>query len=184
MSFNSYFLNIYTLMGLAALLSTAAFAWWKGGPAERLGTLILCVSAIGGDVARAFSGQLAPTVTMFVSDMFLSLGFLYIAIRYSSLWLGAAMIFQGCAFSFHATQLDDSDLPRWHGMVIYLLVHNILSYLVMLTLVGGTLATILKRRKPQTAAAAARKHPLSQFNGADSPMSRRHNDSTSTGAAT
>lgn len=146
MSFSGYFLNVYTQMGMLAVLLTSGFAWWKGGPAERMGTLIVCVSAVGGHVARAFSGQLAPTVTMFFSDMFLSLGFLYIAVRYSSLWLGAAMIFQGCVFSFHATQLDDSDLPRWHGMVIYLLVHNILGYLVMLSLVGGTVASIMKRR--------------------------------------
>jgi Flp pilus assembly protein protease CpaA len=146
MSFNSYFLNFYTQMGLITLLLVSCFAWWKGGIPERLGTLILCISAFSDDFARAFTGELTPTTMLFLSDAILSTGFLYIAIRYSSLWLGAAMMFQGLAFAFHAMQMIDGDAPRWHGMILYLLVHNILSYLLMASLAAGTVATILKRR--------------------------------------
>ena len=75
-------------------MATGAFAWWKGGPPERLGSLMLAVTWIGADVARSLSGRMVRALTLLVSDLLTSAGFLYIAIRYSSLWLGAAMIFR------------------------------------------------------------------------------------------
>lgn len=157
MSFAAYFSSIYTLLGLAGLVLVCAFAWWKGGPPERLGTLMLALSWIGADVVRGFSGQMVPTITLFVSDILISAGFLYIAIRYSSLWLGGAMMFRAIGFAVHAAQLNgDEDAPRWHGWIIYLLINNVLSYLVLLTLAGGTLATILQRRRQAEAQAKAK----------------------------
>lgn len=147
MSFATYFSSIYTLLGLASLAATGAFAWWKGGRAERLGTLMLAVSWLGADVARGFSGQMMPIIPLLASDALTSAAFLYIAIRYSSLWLGAAMIFRAIGFALHAAQLSDSDAPRWHGFIIYLLINNILSYLVLLSLAGGTVATMVQRRR-------------------------------------
>jgi MFS family permease len=147
MSFGAYISSVYTLLGLASLAATGAFAWWKGGPPERLGTLMLAVTWIGADVARGVGGQMVPTNTLLISDLLTSAGFLYIAIRYSSLWLGAAMIFRAIGFALHAAQLSDQDAPRWHGWIIYLLVNNILSYLVLLALVGGTIATLRRRRR-------------------------------------
>lgn len=159
MSFGAYFSSVYTLLGLAGLALTGAFAWWKGGRAERLGTLMLAVSWLGADLMRGLSGQMVPIITLLVSDALTSAAFLYIAIRYSSLWLGAAMIFRAIGFALHAAQLSDTDAPRWHGWIIYLLINNILSYLVLLSLAGGTVATILDRRRQarrRAAEAAAR----------------------------
>lgn len=147
MSFGTYFSSIYTLLGLAGLLVACGFTLWKGGPAERLGALMVLASWVGADIARGFSNEMVPTVVLLVSDILISGGFLYIAIRYSSLWLGAAMIFQAACFAMHAAQLSDGDAPRWHGWIIYLLINNILSYFVLLALIGGTLATMGRRRK-------------------------------------
>ena len=147
MSFATYISNIYTLIGLVGLIVACVFAWWKGGPAERLGILMLVVSWLGADIARGFSNQMVPLTTMFVSDAVLAAGFLYIAIRYSSLWLGGMMILQAAAFALHATQLSDSSAPRWHGWIIYLLLNNLINYSLLLVLCGGTFATILRRRK-------------------------------------
>jgi hypothetical protein len=155
MSFGTYILSVYTLLGLGGLAVTGAFAWWKGGRPERLGTLVLVATWIGADVARALSGQMVPTITLLVTDALTSAAFLYIAIRYSSLWLGAAMMFRAIGFAMHATQLSDSDAPRWHGWIIYLLINNILAYLVLLSLAGGTVATILRRRRLAREQAAA-----------------------------
>jgi len=160
MSFGSYFLNGYTEAGVAVLAVTSAWTWWKGGPAERLGTLIYGIGWLGADAWRALSNQSVPVIPMFVSDIAMSLGFLYIAIRYSSLWVGAAMLLQAGNFYLHAAGLADPSRPRWHGMIIYLLANNILSYLILLALASGTLATILKRqrdsrRKAEAAAKAA-----------------------------
>jgi len=147
MSFAAYFSNVYTLLGLAGLVLVCLFAWWKGGPPERLGTLMLAVGWVGADIARGFSNQLVPTATLFISDIALAIGFLYIAIRYSSLWLGAMMMLQASAFALHATQMTASDEPRWHGWIVYLALNNLINYLLLLVLAGGTLATILRRRR-------------------------------------
>src|SRR3978361_1561287 len=103
MSFATYISNIYTLIGLIGLIVACVFAWWKGGPAERLGSLMLVVSWLGADIARGFSNQMVPLAAMFVSDAVLAAGFLYIAIRYSSLWLGGGMILPAAGFAPPAT---------------------------------------------------------------------------------
>jgi hypothetical protein len=155
MSFGTYFSSVYTLLGLAGLVATCGFAWWKGGPPERLGSLMLAIAWVGADTARGFSNQMVPTITLFVSDIVLAVGFLYIAIRYSSLWLGAVMMFQAIEFALHAIQLNSTDAPRWHGWILYLLINNLLNYLLLLTLTGGTVATILRRRRQVREKAAA-----------------------------
>ena len=158
MSFSSYFLNIYTEVGLATLFVTGAFAWWKGGAPERLGTLVFGLGTVGADIWRAANGQQAPVMPLFAVDLMMALGFLYIAIRYSSLWLGAAMLLLAASFTLHAAGLSDPARPRWHGMIIYLLANNVLSYLTLLALAGGTVATIVRRQRAvrRKAAAAAR----------------------------
>ena len=200
MSFGAYISSIYTLLGIASLLVTCAFAWWKGAAPERLGTAMVAVSWLGADLVRGLSGQMVPTFILLGSDILISAGFLFIAIRYSSLWLGAAMILRAIGFAVHATQLSDSDAPRWHGWIVYLLINNVIAYLVLLTLVGGTLATILPsaggwrvrrprprprppRRAAQSAsAAAARSCALSHDSGGLSVRSRRPRASITIGA--
>ena len=98
-------------------------------------------------LVRAFTGQIVPTSVLFGSEVVLTVGFLFISVRYSSLWLGLAMLIQSFGFALHAIQLGDEDAPRWHGWIIYLLISNILSYMVLIALCGGTVATILQRRR-------------------------------------
>jgi hypothetical protein len=159
MSFSSFFLNPYTLSGLGALAATSGFAWWKGGRPERLGALVFGIGTVGADIWRAASGQQVPVFPMFAADIFMALGFLYIAVRYSSLWLGAAMMLQSASFALHAAGLADPARPRWHGMIVYLLLNNVLSYLTLAALAGGTVATIIHRRREtrRKAEAAAKK---------------------------
>jgi hypothetical protein len=156
MSFGAYIANLYTQLGLIGLFATCLFAWMKGGAPERMGTLLSVVAWLGADLARGLSHALTPTTILFASDVLVSLGFLFISVRYSSLWLGLAMLFQSFAFATHAVQLGDTDAPRWHGMIIYLLLNNVLSYLVLLTLAGGTVATVVKRARDRKAHAKAR----------------------------
>lgn len=153
MSFGAYVANIYTQLGLIGLVMTCAFAWWKGGAPERLGTLILAINWVGTDLVRALTGQMVPTSVMFGSEVVLTVGFLFISVRYSSLWLGLAMLIQSFGFALHAIQLGDEDAPRWHGMIVYLLLNNILAYLLLLALIGGTLVnwSRIRRRGPQKA---------------------------------
>ena len=141
------FRSIYVNMGLSGLLITVAFAWWKGGRAERMGAaMIAAIWLTVVAVQTAFTG-LFPTALLFASDIVGGVGFLIIAIRYSSVWLGAAMLFEAGSFAAHAFQMADPDGPRWHGMRVYLMITNIMSDLILLTLVAGTIAAILRRRR-------------------------------------
>jgi hypothetical protein len=156
MSFAGYFSNVYTLLGIVGLVGACVFAWWKGGPAERLGTAMLAISWVGADLARGLSAEYIPTLVILGSDVLLAAGFLYVAVRYSSLWLGAAMILQAAAFALHATQLSSADSgPRWHGFILYLLLDNVRSYAVLISLIGGTAAAMIKRHREAQAKAAA-----------------------------
>ena len=137
------FQSLESQLSFLALFVCCGLALWKGGPPERLGTAMLAVSWIGADVARGFSNQMVPTVTILASDVLLAAGFLYVAIRYSSLWLGAAMILQAFAFALHAVQLSSTEEgPRWHGFILYLLLDNARSYAVLRAYVEATLGSL------------------------------------------
>ncbi|QUD86616.1 hypothetical protein [Phenylobacterium montanum] len=154
MSLVSYLSNVYTQFGLGLLTLTCAYAWWKGGRAEKLGMMVVAGCWIGSDLLRAISGELIPTVILFGADAAFSIGLLIIAIRYASVWVGMAMLLESMLFALHGIQLDDADAPRWRGMVVYLLLNNMISYSVLLIFAGGTTANILKLRalrKPRPA---------------------------------
>jgi hypothetical protein len=146
------FQSFYVDLGLASLAITAAFAWLKGGPAERAGAVMIAVMWLAVVVIQAVLHQFAPAIgafsfVLFLSDLLLGAGFLVVAIRYSSVWLGAAMLFEAGSFAAHAFQMADPNGPRWHGLRVYLLITNVMSDLVLLTLFAGTVMAILRRRK-------------------------------------
>ncbi len=165
MTFASYIGNIYTQLGVIALLATAVFAWVKGGKPERLGALLLAVSLVATDLARGLAGQLMPSTILFASDVVTALGFLWIAFRYSSLWLGLAMLFSSAALALHAERLGGAggETLRWHGMIVYLLLNNVLTYLTLLSLVAGTAASMIARRRRRAGAVKAPQPPRAAF---------------------
>ena len=135
-------------IALLLMLATAVFAFWKGGQPERFGAGMIVVTWIGTVIAQA-PGHQAVWIFM-VFDGLLAVGFLVVAVRYSSLWLGGAMICQAVSFGAHALRLSD-DARTGHSRWVFILVINVISYLVLLILVGGTCATILRRRKADRA---------------------------------
>ena len=146
------FQSLYVDLGLASLAITAAFAWLKGGPAERAGAVLIAVMWLAVVVIQAVLHRFAPaigafSIVLFASDILLGAGFLIVAIRYSSVWLGAAMLFEAGSFAAHAFQMADPNGPRWHGLRVYLMITNIMSDLVLATLLAGTIAAILRRRR-------------------------------------
>jgi len=173
MSFWSYFSNPYVLFGLANLTFTCVFAWFKGGQPERIGAMMVGASWLGADLVWALSGQPAPALPLFISDGLISLGLLYIAVRYSSIWLGVAMVFRALEFSIHAAQLTEGDMPRWHGLNVYVWAYSVLDHLVLITLSCGTVAAILRRRRMErekAAAAVKAANRAERFRGAQPPF--------------
>ena len=159
MSFWTFFSNIpYVLLGLAGLTFTCVFAWFKersSRDAIGIGSGRRFQALLGSDLVWWLSGSPAPALPLFISDGLISLGILYIAIRYSSMWLGVAMVFRALEFSIHAVQLTEGDMPRWHGLNVYVWAYSTLDHLVLITLSCGTIATILRRRRVEREKAAA-----------------------------
>ncbi|HEX4181010.1 MAG TPA: hypothetical protein VHY32_09485 [Caulobacteraceae bacterium] len=132
-------------MALVLLLVTAVFVALKGGLPERFGVAMIVTTWIGTIVAQYFTHLM--TMSFLVFDGLLAVGFLVVAVRYSSLWLGGAMICQAISFGAHAMRLSDNTRIVWRGANVYLLVTNVASYMILFILIGGTCASIQNRRK-------------------------------------
>lgn len=139
--------NIEPYFALLLMLATTAFAGFKGGTPERLGAAMIVVAWVAMLVAEVIAQPATPVVTYLVLDGLVAIGFLVVAVRYSSLWLGGAMMCQAVAFGAHAMRLSDNTRILWHGANVYVLIMNVVGYLVLLILIGGTSATIGRRRR-------------------------------------
>ncbi len=139
------------LLGL--ILFSVAFAWWKGGRPERVGSMFNGVIAIGVTVLQASLHESLHTLPILIADGLLAMGFLVLAIRYASLWLGAAMILQAIGFMMHsALMLGVIADPEY----AYYAAMNAMSGGVILSIILGTAyAWVVRRRNARLAGDAA-----------------------------
>jgi len=135
-------------------------AVFKGGPAERYGAIMLFVPAALETALMPFArdfgystARLAPYIDL-LSTFANCAGFLYLAIRFASLWLAAAMVVEGTELYFARAYID-ADPPNYH---LYALEVNLITIMVALLLSGGALwswrARIRKRHDDQKRDAA------------------------------
>jgi hypothetical protein len=134
-------------LALVLLAGAAIFAGLKGGPPERLGVGMIVAAWVATIVAHEITRPALPVLTFLVLDGLVTVGFLVIAVRYSSLWLGAAMICQAVSFGAHAMRLSDDMGSTRHGAYIYVAITNVIGFLVLFILIGGTFATVAQRRR-------------------------------------
>lgn len=135
--------SVLPLVGWTVLLGVFLLAWFKGGAAERWGaTLKVGTSAMALAVHVLFHAN-AISVALLTADGLLALGFLVLAIRYASLWIGAAMLLQGVQFSLHAWYLV---IERPHDRM-YSVINNLDTFAVIGCILVGTL--IAWRRREQ-----------------------------------
>ncbi|MFN3521058.1 MAG: hypothetical protein ACK4YQ_02325 [Phenylobacterium sp.] len=118
------------------IFGVCGYALWKGGPPERFGAaLILLVALLGGLIEIGLKDN-ARQVGHLAADGLLAMGFLFVAVRYTSLWLGGAMLFQAVQFSLHAFYFV---LKRPYDP-LYSIVNNIDLFGVLSCLLAGALA--------------------------------------------
>src|ERR1700722_5744994 len=147
-----------------------ALAILKGGKPERIGTVVFIAAIlltdlffavgahpwrVGTAVTATFkSGSAlpaAPTNVRLGSAPLLSCFFLYLAIRYGSLWLAAAMIIEASELYFARLYIDGfSSFP------LYAIELNAICVLVLFTLAGAAMSSwrmrVVKRRQEATRA--------------------------------
>lgn len=140
------------VLQLCAIPLAGGLALFKGDKPERYGATILLIPTLLEDVALPVSRHFGyalhssmPYVEL-LSTFAVSCGFLYLAVRYASLWLAAAMVVQGTELYFARAFIDST--PR--NFNLYATEVNIITASVLGILGGAAIvswrARILKGR--------------------------------------
>jgi hypothetical protein len=140
------------VLGLIALtLGISLFAFWKGGPAERLGGAMVGANLI----LSVLSGLLLPPslepICRLTLDGLTALGLLVIAVRYASFWLGGAMLLYAAQFSLHAFYLVTSRSVD----LLHMRINNLNFLGISVCLAVGTIVGWRRRVVSRRAAAQA-----------------------------
>lgn len=146
---------ILSQVGLLMLLSVWLFAWMKGGPPERWGATLTAATWIGSIAMQALVPADSREMALLVFDFLLAVGLLFIAIAYSSRWLGLAMLLQAVVLALHADAVADLTHRSRH----FIMLLNLASLGMLLAIVGSTLARWIARKR--SAAASLHTPPAS-----------------------
>lgn len=120
-----------------------ALAWAKGSAAERWGAGIVLAGSIAAALIQILLPAKPEAIALLFSEGLYSLAFLMLALRYTSPWLGAAMLLQALQFGLHAFYIV---AERRHDLT-YGLVNNLNSIGVLLCILFGIFATVRKRAR-------------------------------------
>ncbi len=132
-------------IGILLPICTCLFAWFKGGKAERHGATLFFTAGMGTLTFEMLTHQSTPVIAELMLDSAVAIGFLALAIRYNNLWVGAAMMVKGLQLAVHATHLTDEADPMFAGFNLYAAGLNLISLVLCLILIGGTVASIRRR---------------------------------------
>lgn len=134
---------------LGAIIAVTALAWFKGSWPERFGASLNLLFAALFFVLQLAMKPDALATSLLVMDGLLGVGFMLLALRYTSLWLGAAMLLQGGQFSLHAYYyVMAKPVDR-----LFAVVNNVVSWGILAAILAGVGATWMNSRK------LARKQP-------------------------
>jgi ABC-type spermidine/putrescine transport system permease subunit I len=142
------FHSFYSQLSIVALVLCCGFAIWKGGLAERAGAVMILAMWVVTLIASAETQSYLPATAFLVSDGVLAVGLLILAIRFSSLWMGVAMLLQALSLSFHAAYFaaDQTEISK-KVLHFYVLGKNLSSLAMLLVIVIGTIASWRRRAR-------------------------------------
>jgi hypothetical protein len=134
--------QILYLTLVTATWMTVGFALWKGDRATRSAALAYAALEISSYIINPQFGDVSGETITLVVDFCCAVTFLLLAVRFATLWLGAAMIFQAAQFSLHAYYLV-LELPhdRMHAWV-----NNADDWGILISIVIGTALAMRRRR--------------------------------------
>ena len=130
--------------------ATFVFAVWRGGVAERFAATLVVVGALYGfGVGRLLDNEMR-TLALLLGDFLLAVGFLALAVRYASLWLGGAMLLQAVQFTLHAWYMLGERRPD----MFHVIVNNADTLGILLCIAIGT-GVAWRRRNTSLATGSA-----------------------------
>ena len=136
---------------LVAIIGVAVFAWVKGGTPERIGSAVNLAGTAVFYLGQRFSSLNGFAPGLLILDGVLGVSFLALALRYTSLWLGAAMLLQAAQFSLHAFYY----VTKKPFDLLFAAVNNIVSWGILICIVAGTVASWMNNRRAAAKASAA-----------------------------
>lgn len=119
-----------------AVAAVTLFAWLKGGWPERIGATANLAATVVVFVLIRELGRDGFGLSLLVIDGLLGLVFLALAVRYTSLWLGGAMLLQAAQFSLHAFYYVGARPMD----LLFAVVNNTVSWGVLACILAGTIA--------------------------------------------
>lgn len=127
------------ILGLAG----CGFALWKGGPAERGGGGVMLANLVILWVADLVDPAASSGVLGLVVDGATAAGFLIIALRFGSLWIGGAMLAYAAQFALHSFYfVTERPMDNLHAVV-----NNCIFSIVMWCLVIGAVLEMRRRAR-------------------------------------
>jgi hypothetical protein len=133
--------SIIPILVWLTILAICALAWVKGDRPVRLGALMVLGAALAAMAIHQFAPPEWQAMLLLADDGLLAMGFLLLALRYASVWLGGAMILQAVQFSLHAYYFV-ADRPHDR---LYSTVNNIDSLGVLACILFGAVLAWRKR---------------------------------------
>lgn len=118
---------------LLIIVATPIIAWRIGGPAERWGAILNSSAALAVIAAQIVTVTARPAIAFLAVDFTLATGFLVLALRYSNIWLGVAMLLQSAELTLNAVTLSAGRQPS----ALDALITNLISLGVVATILGG-----------------------------------------------
>lgn len=122
------------------VLLVCLFAWSRGGPPERYGAFIYTLSVVASVAVQAAVGLEFPAAQVLGTDFAVAVGFLVLAVRYNSLWLGMAMMLKGVQLALHAIHLTDGSDLWIAGFNLYAVALNLITLALLGVFVAATLS--------------------------------------------
>ena len=141
-------------MVLGVSTGAALFALWKGDKPARYGALLrISITTLGIPIQYAIFkftaySMLGVGIYDLAATAVVSFGFLYLALRYASPWLAAAMVIQGFEFYTDRIFLD----TRPHADSSYAIQENLIVTGVAVVLFLATLSALRLRAKSRAEA--------------------------------
>ncbi len=137
--------NIIWIIAVSTVV-VCMLAWLRGSAAERYGaamvglawTLVIVFQFV---FANAGPSLWVVSVPMLICDFLLSFGLLVLALRFASLWVGAAMLAQSAQLAMQAMFIADGG--RTHHA--FAAGSNICSAVLLAALLFGTLSSWRRR---------------------------------------
>ncbi len=141
-------LHLTFAIGLGVLALVYALAVWKGDRSQKLGAAFnLAAGLLAAPPQYVLPPDMQPLALLAI-DGALAASFLFLALRYASLWIGVALLLQAVQFSMHAYYLIMSARPDY----TYMAVNNVDTTGINIAIVGGIVLAWISRVRATAAA--------------------------------